>query len=161
MTHEPIGNRLNIGSGSTNRVIEIILVHRSRVISAESLIVVVVPGIKLLQAVSGGGSLSAIPDHLENATLGVTGVESNTSVGLHDARISNTVVGSTDTDVAAGFLHDDAKNSPSINAGFWADLLNGSLNEADFARAVVEGHEGGILGPESVIRSPGAWVRKV
>lgn len=161
MTHEPIGNRLNIASGSTNRVVEIILVYRSRVISAESLIVVMVPSIKLLQAVSGGGSLSAIPDHLENATSWVAGVESDTSVGLHDARISNTVVGSTDTDVAAGFLHDDAKNSAGINAGFGADFFYRSLDEADFAGTVVEGHQGGILGPESAIISPGAWGREV
>lgn len=140
MTHKPISNRLNIGSSSTDRIIEIILVHRSRVVSAESLIVVVVPSIQLLQAIPGGGSLSAITDHLENAALRVAGVESDTSVGLHDARVSDAITSSTDADVASGFLHDDAKDSAGIDAGLRCDLLDGSLDETDFAGAVVEGH---------------------
>ncbi len=116
MTHEPVGNRLNISTGSTNRVVEIVLVHRPRVVSTEGLVVVVVSSIQLLQAISGGGSLSAITDHLENAALGVAGVESDASVRLHDTRIADTVVRGTNTDITAGFLHDDAKYSAGVDA---------------------------------------------
>ena len=161
MTHEPVGNGLNIGSRSTNGVVEIVLVHRPRVVAAESLVVVVVPRIQLLQAISGRGTFGTVANHLENAALGVARVECDTSVGLHDTRVSDTVVGGTDTDVAAGFLHNDAKNSAGIDAGLGGDLVDGSLDEADFAGAVVKGHQGGVLGPEGVVAGPGAWVREV
>ena len=160
MTHEPVGNRLDISTSSAHWVIEIILVHRSGVIAAESLVVVVVPSIQLFQAVSGRSSLGAIADHLENAALGVARVESDPSVGLHDTRVANTVGGGTNADVAAGFLHDDAKDSAGIDAGLGGHLLDGSFDEADLAGAVVEGHQGGVLGPEGIVVCPGAWIRK-
>lgn len=116
VTHEPVGNGLNISTSSTNRVIEIVLVHGPRIVSAESLVVVVVSSIQLLQTISGRCSFSTITNHLENAALRVAGIESDTSVGLHDARVADTVVGGTDTNVAARFLHDDAKNNAGIDA---------------------------------------------
>ena len=161
MTHEPVRNRLNISTSSANRVIEIFLVHRPRVIAAESLVVVVILSIQLLQTIPRLGALGAVANHLENAALGVVGVESDAGVGLHDTRVTDTVVGGTDADVAAGFLHDDAKDDAGIDAGLRGDTLNGSLDEADLAGAVVEGHQGGVLGPKGVIVGPGAGVWKV
>lgn len=161
MTHEPVGNRLNISTSSANGIIEVILIHGSRVVAAESLVVVVVPSIQLFQAISRRGTLGTVANHLKDAALRVTRVESDTSVGLHDAGVTDTVVGGTDADVTAGFLHYDAQDSAGIDAGLGGDLCNGGLDEADLARAVVEGHQGGVLGPEGVVAGPGAWVREV
>ena len=161
MSHEPIGNRLNISTGSANWVVEIILVHRARVVSAESLVVVAVPSIQLLQAVPGRSTLGTVADHLENAAMRIARVESDTSVGLHDARVTDTVVRGTDADVAARFLHNDAQDDAFVDAGLRADFLNGFLDEADLAGAVVKGHEAGVLGPESVVAGPVLWVGEV
>ncbi len=161
MSHESVSNRLNISTGSADWIIEIVLVHGSRVVAAESLVVVVVPSIQLLQAISGRSTLGTIANHLENAALGVARVESDTGVRLHNARVAHAVVRGTNTDVTAGFLHDDAEDSASVDAGLGGDLLDGSLDEADLAGAVVEGHEGGVLGPEGIVAGPGAWVGEV
>lgn len=161
MSHEPVGNRLDISTGSANWVVEIILVHGARVISAESLIVVAVSSIQLLQAIPGRSALGTVANHLENAALGIIRVESDTSVGLHDARVTDTVVRGTDADVAARFLHDDAQDDAFVDAGLGADFLNGFLDEVDLAGAVVEGHEGGVLGPESLIAGPVTWIGEV
>ena len=88
-------------------------------------------------------------------------VESDTSVGLHDAGVTNTVVRGTDADVAARFLHDDAQDDAFVDAGLRADLLNGFLDEADLAGAVVECHEAGVLGPEGIVAGPVLWVGEV
>lgn len=161
MSHEPVGNRLDISASGANGVVEIILVHRSRVVAAESLVVVVVPCVQLLQAITGRSTLGTVADHLENAALGVAWVESDTGVGLHDARVTDAVVRGANADVAAGFLHDDAKDDAAVDAGLGGDLLNGSLDEGDFAGAVVEGHQGGVLGPEGLVAGPGVWVWEV
>ena len=154
MSHEPVGNRLNISTGSANRVVEIILVHGARVIPAESLIVVAVSLIQLLQAVPGRSALGAVANHLEDAALGIVRVEGDAGVGLHDARVPDAVVRGPDADVAAGFLHDDAQDDALVDAGLGADLVNGFLDEVDLAGAVVEGHERGVLGPEGLVAGP-------
>ena len=161
MSHEPVGNRLNVSTGSANWVVEIVLVHGPGVVAAERLVVVVVPGIQLLQAISGRGTLSTVASHLENTAAGVARVESDPGVRLHDTGVSNTVVGGTDADVAAGFLHDDAEDGAGIDAGLGGDLLNSGLDKVDLARAVVEGHQGGVLGPELLVAGPGARVGEV
>lgn len=161
MSHEPVGNRLDISASGANRVVEIILVYGARVVAAESLVVVVVPSVQLLQAITGRSTLGTIADHLENAALGVARVESDTGVGLHDARVADTVVRGANADVAAGFLHDDAQDDAAVDAGLGGDLLNGSLDEGDFAGAVVERHQGGVLGPEGLVAGPGVWVWEV
>ena len=161
MSHEPVGNRLNISTGSANWVVEIVLVHRARVVSAESLVVVAVPSIQLLQAVPGRSTFGTVANHLEDAAMRIARVESDTSVGLHDARVTDTVVRGTDADVAARFLHDDAQDDAFVDAGLRADFLNGFLDEVDLAGAVVEGHEAGVLGPESLVAGPVVWVGEV
>ena len=161
MSHESVGNSLNISTGSANWVVEIILVHRARVVSAESLVVVAVPSIKLLQAVPRRGTLGTVANHLDDAAVGIVRVESDTSVGLHDARVTDAVVRGTDADVAAGFLHDDAQDDAFVDAGLGADFLNGLLDEVDLAGAVVEGHELGVLGPEGVVAGPVLGVGEV
>ena len=82
-------------------------------------------------------------------------------MGLHDTRVAYTVVGGPDTDVAAGFLHDDAKDDPRIDARLGGDFLDSSLDEANFAGAVIEGHQGGVLGPEGLETGPAAWIGEV
>ena len=82
-------------------------------------------------------------------------------MGLHDTRVAYTVVGGPDTDVAARFLHDDAKDDPRIDARLGGDFLDSSLDEADFAGAVIEGHQGGVLGPEGLETGPAAWIGEV
>ena len=82
-------------------------------------------------------------------------------MGLHDTRVAYTVVGGPDTDVAARFLHDDAKDDPRIDARLRGDFLDSSLDEADFAGAVIEGHQGGVLGPEGLETGPAAWIGEV
>ena len=158
MAHEPVSNRLNISTRGAHRVIEISLVHRPRVVSAESLIVIAVLGVQLLQSVPRRSTLRTIPDHLKDASLRVSGIECDTGVGLHDARVSDAVVGLADADVAAGFLHDDAQDDARVDAGFGRDPLDGGLDVRDFAGAVVKGHEGGVLRPEGVEVGPVAWV---
>ena len=86
--------------------------------------------------------------------MGIARVESDAGVRLHDARVPDAVVRGADADVAAGFLHDDAQDDALVDAGLGADLLNGLLDEVDFAGAVVEGHEGGVLRPEGVVAGP-------
>lgn len=161
MSHEPVCDGLDISAGGANGVVEIILVHGPGVVAAESLVVVVVPGVELLQAVSGRSTLGAVADHLEDAALGVARVERDTGVGLHDAGVADAVVRGADADVAAGLLHDDAEDDAAVDAGLGGDLLNGSLDEGDFAGAVVEGHQGGVLGPEGLVAGPGVWVGEV
>ena len=161
MSHKPVGNRLNVSAGSANGVVEIVLVHGPGVVAAERFVVVVVPGVQLLEAVSGRGPLGPIADHLEDAALGVARVESDAGVGLHDARVADAVVGGADADVAAGFLHDDAEDGAGVDAGLGGHLLDGGLDEADFAGAVVEGHQGRVLRPELLVTGPGAWVGEV
>ena len=156
--HEPVSDRLDIGTRGANWIIEIALIHRPRVVAAESLIVVAVPGVQLLQSVPRRRTLRTIADHLKNATLRVARVERDTGVGLHDARVTDAVVGRADADVAAGFLHDDAQDDARVDAGFGRDPLDGGLDVGDFAGAVVEGHEGGVLRPEGVEVGPVAWV---
>lgn len=160
MTHEPVSNRLNISTRGAHRVIEIGLIHRPRIVAAESLIVVAVPGVQLLQSIPRRRALRTVADHLKDATLRVAGIERDAGVGLHDARVADAVVGRADADVAAGFLHDDAEDGAGVDAGFGRDTLDGGLDVGDFAGAVVEGHEGGVLRPEGVIVGPGAWVRE-
>ena len=158
MAHEPVGDGLDISSGGADGVVEVGLVHGSGVVPAEGLVVVVVAGVELLEAVAGRGALGAVADHLEDAALGVAVVEGDTGVGLHDARVADAVVGGADADVAPGFLHDDAEDDALVDAGLRADFLDGLFDEADFAGAVVEGHQGGVLGPEGLVAGPGVWV---
>ena len=160
MTHEPVRNRLDISTRGAHRVVEVSLIHRPRVVAAESLIVVAVLGIQLLQSIARRRTLRTITDHLKDATLRVARVERDTGVGLHDARVPDAVVGGADAHVAAGFLHDDAQDDARVDAGFGRDSLDGGLDVGDFAGAVVEGHEGGVLRPEGVEVGPVAWVRE-
>ena len=160
MPHEPVSNRLNISTRGADRVIEISLIHRPRVVSAESLIVVAVLGIQLLQSISRRSALRTVADHLKDAALRIARIERDTGVGLHDARVPDAIVRRADADVTAGFLHDDAQDDTLIDAGFRRDPLDGGLDVCDFAGAVVEGHEGGVLRPEGVVVRPVAWVRE-
>ena len=160
MAHEPVSNRLNINTRGANRVIEIALIHRPRVVAAESLVVVAVLGVQLLQPIPRRRTLRTVADHLKDATLRVAGIERDTGVGLHDARVADAIVGRADADVAAGFLHDDAQDDALVDAGFGRDPGDGGSDVGDFAGAVVEGQEGGVLRPEGVVVGPGAWVRE-
>ena len=90
--------------------------------------------------------------------MGVARVESDAGVGLHDARVADAVVGGPDADVAAGLLHDDAKDDTGVDAGLGGDLLDGGFDKADLAGAIVERHQGGILRPEGVVVGPGTCV---
>ena len=158
VTHEPVRNRLDISTRGANRVVEVSLIYGPRVVAAESFIVIAVLGVQLLQSVPGRRTLRTIADHLKDATLRVAGIERDTGVGLHDARVPDAVVRRADADVAAGFLHDDAQDDARVDAGFGRDPLDGGLDVRDFAGAVIEGHEGGILRPERVEVGPVAWV---
>ena len=161
VSHEPVGNRLHIRPRRANRIIEIVLVHAAGIVAAEGLVVVVIAGIELLEAVAGLGALGAVADHLEDAAAGVGRVEGDAGVGLHDARVADAVVGGADADVAAGFLHDDAEDDAGVDAGLGRDLLDGGLDEAHFARAVVEGHEGRVCRPQLLEAGPGVRVGEV
>ena len=161
VSHEPVGNRLDISTSSADGIVEIVLVHGPGVVAAERLVVVVVPGVELLEAVPGRGTLGAVADHLEDAAFRIARVEGDAGVGLHDARVADAVVGGADADVAAGFLHDDAEDDAGVDAGLGGDFGNRFLDEADFAGAVVEGHQGGVLGPEGLVAGPGAWAWEV
>ena len=156
--HEPVRNRLNISTRGAYRVVEISLIHRPRVVAAESLIVIAVLGVQLLQSVPRRSPLRTIADHLKDATLRVARIERDTGVGLHDAWVADAIVRRADADVAAGLLHDDAQDDARVDAGFGRDRLDGGLDVGDFAGAVIEGHESGVLRPEGIVVGPVAWV---
>ena len=93
--------------------------------------------------------------------MGVSRVGSDTCKEPYDASITYTIVGGTDAgaDVTARFPHDGTKDRAGTDARRWGDFLNGRIDEADLARAVVEGHQGGILRPEGLVAGPGAGMR--
>lgn len=66
---------------------------------------------------------------------------------LHNAWILDTIVGAADAHVTIRFLHDNAKDGANIDARLAGDGLDAGLGVGDFAVAVVEFHQCGILLP--------------
>lgn len=93
MAHQAVGSIANIRGRRADRVVEVPLVDRARVVRTEGLVPVAVLLLELLQSVTILGSLGAVADHLENTAGGVLGVELGAIVGLHEARVADSVVG--------------------------------------------------------------------
>lgn len=93
VAHQAVGSIPDVRGCRADGVVEVILVDRAGVVPTESLVVVAVLGLELLQAVTVLGALSAITDHLEDGAGGVVGVELGTVVGLHETRVADAVVG--------------------------------------------------------------------
>lgn len=93
MAHQAVGRIADIRGRRPHGVVEVLLVDRARVVATEGLVVVSVLRLELLQAIAVLGALGAVADHLEDATGGVLGVELGAVVGLHQARVADSVVG--------------------------------------------------------------------
>ena len=160
VTHETVGCLLDIVACCTNGVVQVSLVNAARVVSAESFIVVAISLIKLLQPITIFRPARPVPHHLQDTALRIRRVERNAVMALHKARVTHAVVSSPDTNIAAGFLHDDAKDTANVDAGLGAYFLDGRLDETDFLGGGVEFHERAVLLPESVVRGPfvARWV---
>lgn len=92
MAHQAVGRISDIRARGPDRVVEVPLVDRARVVRTERLVVVAVLLLELLQAVTVLGALGAVADHLEDAAGGVVGVELGAVVRLHEARVADSVV---------------------------------------------------------------------
>lgn len=99
-----------------------------RVVDARSLVVLAVVGGSglgdaLLETVSGRRSTSAVLDHLGDFALGA-GIlycaivaAPSTVVALHEAWVTDAIVGSGRADTAVGLLDNDCENEAGVDAG--------------------------------------------
>lgn len=154
MAAKPVGHILDVARRRAHGIVQVALVDRTAVVSPEGLVVVSILLVQLLQTITILGSLGAVPDHLEDASGRVGGIEGNAVVALHQARVVDAVVGRLDPWVAARFLDDGAQDGTNVDARLLCDGLDGGVDVLDLLVARVVLHELGVLRPEHRVLGP-------
>ena len=148
MSHESVRSVFHIVTRGTQGVVQVPLIHRSRIVGTERFIVVVILIKQLFQPWPTGSSRHAVFDHVQNAACRIARIERDPVVRLHDAGVDDAIVGGYYTDIASGLLHDDAKDSSDVETSFAGNSLDGVLDMLNFCVGIVELHESCILIPE-------------
>ena len=118
MPHQPIGNILHIVCRGTKRIIQLIQIHRPRIIHSQCHIIVPILLKCLLEPWSRSRSFRTVSHHLENTARWITRVKGHAVESLHDSRVVDSVVGIAYPDIAAGFLHDYTQDDPRVDPRF-------------------------------------------
>lgn len=173
---ETVGNIGRVATGSSEGVVEVVVVDRAAVVHASRGIVVTStivvggsPGLvkSLAKTITVGGSGSAVADHLDDLVVGArvdTGAVTGAVVGLHETRVADTVVGHGSADTALGLLHDNGEDVAPLNTSLARDLDNSVPDVVDLRLGVISApavpaarlaHERLVDAPELVPGAPG------
>lgn len=106
-------------------------------------------GVRLVDALSkaipGVGASTTVANHPSDDLLRARHLDlpmaitcAGTIVILHQARVSDAVVGGRGTDTPTRLLHNDGQDEAVVDAGLEGDLLDGIIYGADFKAVVVD-----------------------
>jgi len=124
----------------------------------------------LLDTVTGGGTGSAVRNHLADRAVRArvdAGARSGTVVRLHETGVDDTVVGGGDADAALALLHDDGEDEAGVDAGLAGELVDGLADAVNLISRVVSApavpaarllHQGEVGIPELVEGAPSRLV---
>lgn len=142
-----------------NRIIQILLIHRPRIVPPKRLIVVTILGIQLLQTIAMFRPLRSIPNHLQDTALRILRIKLNAIMALHEPRVADTIIRGPDSHIAATLLYNDTQDHADIDAGRFGNRLDRRADMRDLGVRVVELHQFRIVLPEIIIACPlsGRW----